>query len=59
MYRAKRKSAFEHAQNAQIQIILRIRKVLSGVCSPFIHSVVSDDCLRTVKALIRLRGCAG
>ena len=28
--RAKRKRAFEHAQNAQIQIILCMRKVSSG-----------------------------
>ena len=30
MVRVKRKSAFEHAQNAQIQIIRRMRKVSSG-----------------------------
>ena len=31
MGRVKRKSAFEHAQNAQIQIILRMRKVSSYI----------------------------
>ena len=30
MGRVKRKSVFEHAQNLQIQIILRMRKVSSG-----------------------------
>ena len=30
MGRDERKGAFEHAQYAQIQIILRMRKVLSG-----------------------------
>ena len=30
MGRAKRKSAFEHAQNVQIHIILRMRKVSFG-----------------------------
>ena len=39
----KRKSAIEHAQNAHIQMILRMRKVSSGPCSPLIHSVVSND----------------
>ena len=34
--RAKRKCVFKHAQNAQIQITLRMRKVSSGFCSPFI-----------------------
>ena len=35
----KRKCAFQHAQNAQIQIILCMRKVSSGraLCSPLIH----------------------
>ena len=37
------KSALEHAQNAQIQIILRMRKVSAGLCSTFIHYVVSTD----------------
>ena len=36
----KRKSAFEHAQNAQIQIILRIREVSSKPL-PTIHSFCS------------------
>ena len=36
----KRKSAFKHEQNAQIQLILRIRNVSSGPCFPFIHFVV-------------------
>ena len=30
-----------------------------GLCSPFIHSVVSNNSLWTVKALIRLHGCTG
>ena len=34
-------------------------KYHSDLCSPFMHSVVSDDSVRTVKALIRLRGYAG
>ena len=42
--RVKRKSAgFEHAQHERVQIILRLRKVSLGPCSPFIHSVVSND----------------
>ena len=39
----KRKRAFKHAPNAQIQIILRMRKVPSGPLLTFIHSVVSND----------------
>ena len=34
-----------------------------SICSPFVHSIVSNDfvsfCKRTVKGLIRLRKCAG
>ena len=41
MGRVKRESTFEHAQNAQIQIILRMRKIVFVFCSPFMHSVVS------------------
>ena len=37
-----KKNAFEHAQNAQIQRILRMRKVSSGPWLS-VHSVVSDD----------------
>ena len=40
--RQTRKKAFEHAQNAQIQN----SKVLPSICSPFIYSVVSNDCVR-------------
>ena len=39
----KWKYAFEHVKDAQIQIILRMRKVLSGLFFPFIHSVASND----------------
>ena len=31
MVRIKRKSAFEHAQNVRIHVILRMRKVWSGL----------------------------
>ena len=47
--RVKQKRAYEHAQNAQIQIILRIlrmHKVSSGPCSPFIHSEVFNGFVR-------------
>ena len=37
------KTVFEHAQNVRIHIILRMRKVSAGICSPLIHSVVSND----------------
>ena len=49
------KSAFDYAQNAQIQIILRMRKVSSGLLL-FIHTLCSIQsfCKRTLKALIRL-----
>ena len=36
-------NALERAQNAQIQIILRMRKYHPGLCSHFIHSVVFND----------------
>ena len=39
------KSVFEHAQNALVQIILRIHKHPLGLCSLVIHFVVSYDCL--------------
>ena len=41
--RVKQKSAFEHSQHAQIQIILRMRKVYPGISSQFMHSVLSID----------------
>ena len=58
--RVKRKRAFGHAQNAQIQIILRRSKVSFGPLLS-IHTFCSIQwfCKWTVKALIRLRGCAG
>ena len=37
------KSAFDHAQNVQIYIILNMRKVSSGSFSAFIHFPVSSD----------------
>ena len=40
--RVKRKSAFEHAQNAQIQIILRMRKVPPGPLLSIHTSVVPN-----------------
>ena len=42
MGRVKRKTSFEQAKNAKIQIILRMRKVSFDFCPPFIHSVVSN-----------------
>ena len=39
----KRKSAFEHVQNVQIQIIMHMQKNHLGLCSPLIHSEVSND----------------
>ena len=41
----KRKSAFEHAQNPPIQVILHMRKVpfRTLICSSFIYSVVSKN----------------
>ena len=51
----KRKSAFEHVQNAQIQIILRMRKISSG----HIYYTVQLFCSRTLEALIILRGRPG
>ena len=55
MGRVKRKRALEHAQNAKIQNTRCMRKVSSGLCSPFIHSVISNDSVkRTMKVLIRL-----
>ena len=38
----KPKTAFEHAQNAQIQIILHMQSYL-GLHSPLIHSIESKD----------------
>ena len=43
MARVKRKCALEHAQDAQIQVILRIRTYHPGLYSSFIHSVVFID----------------
>ena len=57
MDRVMRKSAFEHAQNEQIQIILHVRKVPSAALLS-IHSVYNNS-VSGVKALIRLRGRAG
>ena len=37
-----RKSAYEHEQSSQIQIILRMRQYRPGLYSPFIHSVESN-----------------
>ena len=58
MSRIKEKNALEHAQNALIQIILRMCKVSYGLLLS-IHTFCSFQwfCLRTAKALIRLRGC--
>ena len=42
IHRVKRTSAFKHAQNSQIQIILRMRNH-QGICSTFVHSVISSD----------------
>ena len=54
------KSVFKHMQNAHVQIILRMRKVSSGPFLSF-HTFccIQWFCYRTVKALFRLRGCAG
>ena len=43
MGRVKRKRAFEHAQNAQIQVILCMRKASSGLLLFIWHSVESND----------------
>ena len=59
MGRVKRKCAFEHAQQAYIQIFLRIRKVSGPLLSTHTFCSIKWLCQRTVKALIRLRGCAG
>ena len=60
MGRAKRKSAFEHAQNGRIHIMLHMRKVSSGnLLSTETFYSIQWFCLRTVKALIRLRVCTG
>ena len=60
MGRVKRKAAFKHAQHSQIHIFLHMRKVSSGHLL-FIETFCSLQwfCLRTAKALIRLRECAG
>ena len=59
MGRVKRRSAFEHAQNAPIHIILHMRKVLSGhLLSTEIFCSIKWFSLQTAKAQIRLRGCA-
>ena len=56
----KRKSVFEHAQNAQIQTILYMRKVSIGhLLSIYTFCSIQWLCLRIVKAFIRLRECAG
>ena len=57
--RQAKKSDFEHAQNVQIQIILHMSKISTRPLLS-IHTFCSIQrlCLRTVKPLIRLRGCA-
>ena len=60
MRRAKRKTAFEHAWNLRVHMILRMRKVSSGpLLSSHTFFSIQWFYYRTVKALIRLRGCAG
>ena len=57
--RIKRKSAFVHAQNVQIQITLSMRNVLSvSLLSIRTFCSIQWFYLKTVKALIRLCGCA-
>ena len=53
-------SAFIHEHNTLIQIILHMRKMSSGSLLS-IHTFCSIQwfCYGAVKALIRLRGCAG
>ena len=59
MSRVNQSSAFEYAQNAQIQIALHMRKVLSGPkLSMYTYCYIQCFYYRTVNALIRLRGCA-
>ena len=55
----KQKSAFEHAQNAQIQTILHMHKVSSGTLLSIHTYVVSNNSVSGQKAWIRLHGCAG
>ena len=55
----KRKSVFEHAQNMRIH-----KSCISAISSGQVLSIetfysIQWFCLRTAKALIRLRGCAG
>ena len=59
MGRVKRKSAFKHAQNVRIHIILHMRRVSSGHLLS-IETFYSNQWFYklTIKALIRLRGCA-
>ena len=42
----KRKSTFEHAQNAQIQVTLLVAKYHRAFCYPFLHSAVVNDFVR-------------
>ena len=54
----KRKSAYKHVPYAQIQIILRMRKIsFRPLLSIHTSYSIHWSCWRTVKALIRLRGC--
>ena len=39
----RQKSTFEHAQNAQIQIICARAKFRPGLCAPVTHFVISND----------------
>ena len=57
----KRKNAFKMRRMRRLRSFYACVKYHSGICSPFIHSECSIQwlCWRTVKALIRLRGCAG
>ena len=41
--RAKGKGVFEHAKNTHIRFIPRMRNSHIGICSPLIHSAVSND----------------
>ena len=57
--RVKRKRTFEHAQNVPIHFIRHMHKTHRAFT--FIDTFYSIQCLclRTTKALIRIRGCAG
>ena len=60
MTHVKRKRSVEHAQNMCIHIIRCMRKVSSGpLLSSYTFYSIQWFRLRAVKALIRVRGCAG